>query len=195
MEWRARGSPWWTFTPCRGGFESGRQTSGASRNFTFRRSSPGGSKHHPPMVDPIGDQCVRNPTVRSYGSRVPRSRGARGSTRWTRWTSFLGHARSANGTSAARRGARQARTLPAKRTPAGRLTRYAVGFVRVLLSPGVAAAVSQLPQVPYPLAPGSRTACYLPRNRPGAELLPRLARVRSASTNGDQLSSIALARG
>ena len=43
-----------------------------------------------------------------------------------------------------------------------RLTRYAVGFVRVLLSPGVAAAVSQLPQAPYPLAPGSRTACYLP---------------------------------
>jgi len=76
-----------------------------------------------------------------------------------------------------------------------RLTRYAVGFVRVLLSPGVAAAVSQLPQAPYPLAPGSRTACYLPPNRPAEELLPCLAGVRSASTNGDQLSSIALARG
>src|SRR5215472_6420360 len=147
------------------------------------------------MVGPIGGRCARTPTIRSYGLRVSRSRGARGYTRWTRWTSLPGHARSANGTSAARRGARQARTLPAKRTPSGRLTRYAVGFVRVLLSPGVAAAVSQLPQAPYPLAPGSRTACYLPPNRPAEELLPCLAGVRSASTNGDQLSSIALARG
>jgi len=31
-----------------------------------------------------------NPAVRSYGSRVPRSRGARGSTRWTRWASLPG---------------------------------------------------------------------------------------------------------
>jgi len=106
------------------------------------------------MVDPIGGRGPRTPTIRSYGSRVSRSCGARGSIRWTRCTSFPDHARSANVTSAARRGTRQARTLPARRTPAGRLTRYAVGFVRVLLSPGVAAAVSQLPQALYPLAPG-----------------------------------------
>src|SRR5215510_6444342 len=73
------------------------------------------------MVDPIGGRYCRNPTVRSYCSRIPRSRGARGSIRWTRWTSFPGHARSANAASAGRRGTRQARTLPARRTPAGRL--------------------------------------------------------------------------
>jgi len=83
------------------------------------------------MVGPIGGRSARNPTVRPYSSRIPRSCGTRGSTRRTRWTSIPGHARSTYGTSAGRRGTRQARTLLARRTPAGRLTRYAVGFVCV----------------------------------------------------------------
>jgi len=134
--------------------------------------APGGSKHDPSMVGPIGGHCARNPAVRLFGLGIPRSRGTRGGTRRTLWASLPGHARSADASSAGRRGTRQARTLPARRTPAWRLTRYAVGFVRVLLSPAVAAAVSQLPRLRIPSLLALGPPAIYP-NRPPQEPLPQ----------------------